>query len=924
MAKTTQVLTFENGLQELDGTVSPDYGSTSGKVAQGDDPRFRVENVVVVEKDPGAGEFSSIKSARDSILDADPATNPYVIEVGPGVYTEDTIDLIPGITLKARGHGSVIIKPSDPDNDIIHISGSGPRLQGCTLRDATGVNAAAIRFTDTPSPGILDFITIQNCTEGIVVESASSVTQAVLRQVRIIAGSTTKTLLRVTATGGFSTITRVYSAILTDDDGTAFECGIRIEGPGSRIDANNILLRSTTGVGTGFHLRDGAEFASQTGSEAEGFNKNLWAENVGDPPLIRTTTIMLRAGVTSDIDIEHPGTTGSMMAKADIDNKVFVDMDAPIKLFITDPYPGHPTGIFVRGDILQADRFDRKANLSKIAREATTLGVVSGGDLSLDSGRSVAFTAGSGFLLDPVDFFVKEIFWDAGTIEITANTRKYIFVDTNGDVQLSASEPNLETTILLGSASASASALDYIVHDKMDMTHAGNRTEVFQREALQAISASGGNVTEVNTRELAVGTHVYYYGTNRFAVPSASSPTIVQTYRDGLGDFVRTDITQIPNNIFDDSSGTPASVTTSYYTAHELYQVKDVSSTVFFLVLSQTQYSDQVLAEGASLNTRPFFISGAVVPLAKIIMQEGVDSIISIIPIKPTPQFVATGVSASADHNQLLNLDVGDFHPQYLPVGGSRGMEAPLDMGGFAITDVGNVDGVDVSAHASRHLPNGADPITTAQASEITDSTNSEGNANSLARSNHGHAHGNRGGGSLHAAATTSVAGFLSSTDKTKLDGVASGATNTPLGSATPQPIGTATTGVSSNASHEDHVHAHGSQTDPAHHAVATTSVAGFMSASDKTKLDGISGTRVIKSGIITAASFAGNPKKATVTFSTAFSSTNYSFVVMGGNGRTWSYESKLAASIVVNSNANAAPSNDVMWIAIDNGESIE
>jgi hypothetical protein len=36
--------------------------------------------------------------------------------------------------------------------------------------------------------------------------------------------------------------------------------------------------------------------------------------------------------------------------------------------------------------------------------------------------------------------------------------------------------------------------------------------------------------------------------------------------------------------------------------------------------------------------------------------------------------------------------------------------------------------------------------------------------------------HGSRAGGALHAAATTSVAGFLSSADKTKLDGVSSGA----------------------------------------------------------------------------------------------------------------------------------------------------
>ena len=43
-----------------------------------------------------------------------------------------------------------------------------------------------------------------------------------------------------------------------------------------------------------------------------------------------------------------------------------------------------------------------------------------------------------------------------------------------------------------------------------------------------------------------------------------------------------------------------------------------------------------------------------------------------------------------------------------------------------------------------------------------------------------------------------------------------------------------------------------------AQHANATTSVSGFMSGADKTKLDGISGTRIFKSGAVTAGTFAG------------------------------------------------------------------
>jgi len=52
------------------------------------------------------------------------------------------------------------------------------------------------------------------------------------------------------------------------------------------------------------------------------------------------------------------------------------------------------------------------------------------------------------------------------------------------------------------------------------------------------------------------------------------------------------------------------------------------------------------------------------------------------------------------------------------------------------------VDGVDVSTHQSRHLPNGSDPLTTAApaASLSATTTNSQGVAATFGRSDHGHA----------------------------------------------------------------------------------------------------------------------------------------------------------------------------------------
>ena len=113
------------------------------------------------------------------------------------------------------------------------------------------------------------------------------------------------------------------------------------------------------------------------------------------------------------------------------------------------------------------------------------------------------------------------------------------------------------------------------------------------------------------------------------------------------------------------------------------------------------------------------------------------------------------------------------------------------------------------------------------------------GAGTTAARSDHVHAHGAQTDGTLHAAATPSVAGFQSALDKTKLDGIASGAAA--LSSSTPAAVAfTGSVGVGTTAARSDHVHAHGAQTDGTLHAAATTSVAGFQSALDKTKLDAI------------------------------------------------------------------------------------
>jgi hypothetical protein len=126
------------------------------------------------------------------------------------------------------------------------------------------------------------------------------------------------------------------------------------------------------------------------------------------------------------------------------------------------------------------------------------------------------------------------------------------------------------------------------------------------------------------------------------------------------------------------------------------------------------------------------------------------------------------------------------------------------------------------------------------------------------------------------------VAGFMAAADKLKLDGIASGATNTPLTAAAPADVTKApavvgvsgqaaradhkhdistaaplavgssnSQGVASSLARSDHIHAHGNQAGGTLHALATISVNGFMSAVDKTKLDGIAAGAVSDHGAL-------------------------------------------------------------------------
>jgi hypothetical protein len=194
--------------------------------------------------------------------------------------------------------------------------------------------------------------------------------------------------------------------------------------------------------------------------------------------------------------------------------------------------------------------------------------------------------------------------------------------------------------------------------------------------------------------------------------------------------------------------------------------------------------------------------------------------------------------------------------------------------------DSGNIDGVATTSTRSDHKHNVPCDAPTTTLSPAT--SNAEGTGSSFTRNDHTH------------AVSTALVGVITTIQP---DATASAGTQDSytrgdhrhaIDAAAPVGIGsTNTEGTSTSFARADHIH----------------SILGY-----------------VKAGVVASGSFSGNPKKATVSFTTAFGSTNYAISIVGIDARTWTYESKAVGGFVINANANAALSGEVSWTAILTG----
>lgn len=732
-------------------------------------------HIVTVAK--RGGDFASIAAAMDSITDATDE-NQYIILVGPGVFNEPLITTKEFVSVVGYSILATIIEPDDVDHHVFEIPEPNTELSFMTIRGA-GPGYAGVFVDDCGDFAQMHKVSMLNNDTHIYVRSQTKDTYLYMEYVDIN-GSYENGV--ITESNGFVSQVNLENWYTFNDSGNSGYDHFAT-GPDAVISAELFSLNGS-GLNTGFQLENGAVLRMAAGKISDA-DVAVHMPNIGAGTHLEAVGIQTIGSVTNNYKIQHPDAEGFVSGSLDL-SVLDVVSSANVKFNVVDNQVGSTKGQILVGELWQGENINDLENISSVIRAGATSGILGFGPFVFPGGSALTIDilAGSGFVR-AMDGSLKTISWNAqDDLAIPDNSTFYITINSDSVLQFESSVTS-DVRIVLGTVTTLDGEIIQISDTSMSALYPDNTNQDMLRRVFGAQYVSGNLVSENLTtpRAIDITPGEYFYGSVQILNMGGTEVEFTPIYRDGVGGWVvDSAVSVVPNDSLDDDSGTLATVPTGEYTKHILISSGSDTTEKWQLVIGQNSYASSTEAANAELPDLPPFVEGAVVKVAAIIMQEGLDSIFDVISLRPFPVSAAASQSAVTDHGALTGLSDND-HPQYLLRSGANKMTGALDLDGNAILNPGTIPGLTtaapvsitpdqsntegVSSHKARadhihNIPTGT-PVTIS-------TNNSAGVAASFAKSDHIHAHGNLGGGSTHAAATTSVNGYMSAADKTKLD----------------------------------------------------------------------------------------------------------------------------------------------------------
>ena len=632
----------------------------------------------------GPNQFNSVATAVSSIT-TNSSTNPFIVQVGPGVFVEPTITLKPFVSLVGYAPEETIIQASNPAQNVI-VGSVDSSVSNITFTGATNTGAAAVVF----SGGSGDNFVLDNCIFGsndILVNQTATVGPASIMNINNCTVTTLSqftTGISLVADGAIIGAVYIDGLLLNPLSNALFSQGIFISGPASFGALRNITIIGsdiTPVPGNAILVQNGASVAV-TGSYVVGFTSGLWVPNVGAGPFLSVLSLFEDFN-TEDVRIDNPATTGSLEGTFNR-AKVFITDSALLSVFFLDPIN---QGTVTVGPLFEGLTFDQATNISTQIQQGSTIGVTTdlsdGPMLSNAGGLNVTAQGGSGYLMagtSPNDY-LQYISWDTQTIAVPANASSYIWVDVTGTVQVSLSEPNLISTISLGKAFTGPSTIAFLQEQVQDATHLATDIDYTLRDGIGPVYENGSLVSVNGFLQLNVTPGRYFFGSINYNPSGGTAITWDSFYQaTGGGENIIFNVNAVDYQNYDNGSGTLAPIPANEYARHAFYVVNDGANEQYMLVYGQVVYPTLIEAQNGTIPPEPGNWNGNIALIASIIVENTTvqaDQIAQINDERPRLGFKASGVSVITCHSDLSCL-LNDDHPQYLLDNGQRTMTGNL------------------------------------------------------------------------------------------------------------------------------------------------------------------------------------------------------------------------------------------------------
>jgi len=301
-----------------------------------------IPNVVTVSLSASSSDFTSIKSAVDSITAAT-STNPWLVKVGPGIYNEDQITTKPFVAIVGESSVTTIVNANNP-NQSLFLTLDNTFISDMLIQGCTGTNVAAVLYSSSTVTASNAIVYIENVRFGAnythVRNNPHSGGNTAIQCTNIKYGAQPFTLGFYMTSDGSSTGRLQLRNVTTTAGGVANTTGLtfaKVDQPNCTIIGNLIGLTKAGSApvsGIGFHVENGG-ILRLNGFNLQRFGTGIFVPQVGSAPIVDAVGLNFENCVR-DVDIIHSGTTGKVNGT---DNflKTKINIDAPLYEVNKDP-----------------------------------------------------------------------------------------------------------------------------------------------------------------------------------------------------------------------------------------------------------------------------------------------------------------------------------------------------------------------------------------------------------------------------------------------------------------------------------------------------------------------------------------------------------------------------------------------------------